>query len=195
MPATWLSLLLAALLFPLGLTLPAWCSWENGPIENLQVAVLVTGAVVSFVMARCQEDRQMRNFYLWLIPVWLLLAARELSWGRVFFAPVSIGASGPVFPPLRSVWYGHYVYPVNSVVILATLAGLWRSLKAGAVRQIRWPAIDALLLIVAAVVSQLVFERNLIVQLKPYSQMFEEWSELLAYWCLLSMVISGRRQQ
>ena len=43
-PTTWLSLLLLALMFPLGLGLPDWCGWENGPLENLQVVILFSGS-------------------------------------------------------------------------------------------------------------------------------------------------------
>jgi hypothetical protein len=191
-----MSLLLTALLLPVGLFLPAWWGWENGPIENMQVVILFAGAVLSWIMARHNTDRQMHNLYLWLIPIWLLIVGRELSWGRVFFDSVSIGAGGPVFPSIRSIWYGRYVYPLNTIVIITALVGLRRNFNWSKIKQIQWPAIEVIIVVVAVVASQLVFERKLILLLKSYSQMLEEWSELIVYWCMVStLVITGSKKK
>ncbi|SFL43628.1 hypothetical protein [Pelosinus propionicus] len=188
-PSTWVSLLLAVMLFPAGLFLPGWWGWENGPIENTQVVILIAGAILSWLVARQNyDDRQFRNLWLWSILVWLLMAGRELSWGRVFFDPVSTGPEGPMFPSIRAVWYGQYVYPILTVVFIVTLIGLWRNFNWANMKQrLSIPAIDGILLIVAAIASQLIFERNLILVLHPYSQVLEEWSELMVYWCMISM--------
>ncbi|XER07937.1 hypothetical protein SRRS_35300 [Sporomusa rhizae] len=47
-PTTWISILLTVLLFPLGLILPAWWGWENGPLENTQIVILGVGLIISF---------------------------------------------------------------------------------------------------------------------------------------------------
>ncbi len=188
-PVTWVSLLLVVLLFPLGFLLPGWWGWENEPIENTQVVILGAGAGLSWLAAQHnRDDSEMRKLWLWTIPVWLLLIGRELSWGRVFFDPVFIGPDGPVFPSIHAVWYGRYVYPVNAVIMLSTLYGLWRNFNWSKIKQrCRIPAVDGIVLLLAAIAAQLIFERELITVLKPYSQMLEEWSELIVYWCMISM--------
>jgi hypothetical protein len=119
------------------------------------------------------------------------MAGRELSWGRVFFDPVSTGSEGPMFPSIRAVWYGQYVYPVLTLIIITTLIGLWRNFNWGNMKQkLCISAVDGILLILAAIASQLIFERNLILILQPYSQVLEEWSELMVYWCMVSMVLN-----
>ena len=190
-PSTWVSLLLTVLLFPLGLSLPAWWGWENGPIENTQVVILIAGAVLAWLAARHnRNDSQIRKLWLWTIPVWLLMIGRELSWGRVFFDPVTVGPGGPMFPSIHAIWYGRYVYPVITIIIISTLCGLWYNFSWSKIIQVwRIPAIDGILLVLVAIASQLVFERNLILALKPYSQMLEEWSELIVYWCMISILL------
>lgn len=189
-PTTWISLFLSALLFPLGVSLPAWWGWENGPIENTQVVILSAGAFLSWLAARRKdEDRKVHNLWLWMIPVWLVLAGRELSWGRVFFDPVAIGAKGPAFPAIQDIWYGPYCYPVLTVIIISTLLGLWRNFDWEHIKPgLRVAVVDVSLLILAALASQLVFEKNLVAALSAHSQMLEELSELLVYWCMVSLI-------
>ena len=47
----------------------------------------------------------------WPVPVWLLLAARELSWGAALLPPLSIGADGPEYSS-SVLWYKPAVAPV-----------------------------------------------------------------------------------
>lgn len=190
-PSTWVSLLLAVMLFPLGFFLPEWWGWENGPIENTQVIILIAGAVLSWLAARHnRDDSQICKLWLWTIPVWLMLAGRELSWGRVFFYPVSVGPDGPIFPAIQKIWYGRYVYPVNSIITISTLCGLWYNFSWSKIKQIwRIPAIDGILFVLFAIAAQFVFEKSLISVLKPYSQLLEEWSELIVYWCMVSILV------
>lgn len=187
-PTTWLSLLLVVLLFPLGLTLPPWWGWENGPIENTQVVILAVGVFVSFFAARnSQEDRQIRGFWLWQIPIWMLLIGRELSWGRVFY-PVAIGTNGPSFLSIHQLWYGQFVYPLIAVVTLISLLGLWHNFNRSLLGpKLNLPAIDILLLTLAAIAAQFIFEKTVIIALKPYAEVLEELAELIVYWCLVSI--------
>ena len=188
-PTTRISLVLAALLFPLGLLLPDWWGWENGPVENTQVLILCAGAFFSWQASRRQND-QLHTLWSWTIMIWLLMVGRELSWGRVFFAPVSIGSQGPVFPSIQDVWYGPYCYPVLTVLMLSTLVGLWRNFTWEKIKpRLRIAIVDCSLLLLAVLASQLVFEKNLIPLLSPYSQMLEELSELIAYWCMVSIIV------
>ncbi|MEL7634792.1 MULTISPECIES: hypothetical protein [Sporomusa] len=196
-PTTWVSLFLAVLLFPLGLLLPEWCGWENGLIENSQVAILIFGAFLSWRLAHHnRDDRQIHNLCLWMIVVWLMMVGRELSWGRVFFEPITTGPDGPTFPSIHAIWYGRYVYPVLTVIIISTLIGLWRNFNWEHIKQkVYISTIDGVLLIIAAIASQLIFERNLILLLKPYSQVLEELSELIVYWCMVSILMANGFQK
>jgi hypothetical protein len=188
-PTTWLSFLLTILLFPLGLLLPSWWGWENGPIEDIQLSFLSAGLVLSWLSARYhRHDRPSRNFFLWLMPCWLLAIGRELSWGRVFYPVTLAGEQGPRFLPLHGLWYGKFVYPVNTVIIIATLAGLCHSFSRSEWKQtLRIPAIDTILFILAATAAELIFEKNIFPALKPYAQLLEEGAETIAYWCLVSI--------
>jgi len=188
-PTTWLSFLLVVLLFPLGLTLPPWWGWENGPIENTQVVILAVGAFVSFFAAKKnQENRQIRSFWLWQIPVWLLLIGRELSWGRVFY-PVAIRTNGPSFLSIHQLWYGQFVYPIIAAVTLISLLGLWHNFNQFLLgSKLNLPAFDLILLTLAVIASHFIFEKQVIIALKPYAEVLEELAELIAYWCMVSIV-------
>jgi hypothetical protein len=124
------------------------------------------------------------------------MVGRELSWGRVFFEPMTTGPHGPTFPSIYAIWYGRYVYPVLTVIIISTLIGLWRNFNWEHIKQrVYISTVDGVLLILAAIAAQLIFERNLIPLLKPYSQVFEELSELIVYWCMVSiLVVNGSKK-
>lgn len=88
-------LLLAALLacYPLSAALPASWAREGGILESLQVLVLGAGCVAALVHYLGRRAAPSGLLALWSAPVWLLLAGRELSWGRVLFAhPEHAGA-------------------------------------------------------------------------------------------------------
>ncbi|WP_371374865.1 hypothetical protein [Sporomusa aerivorans] len=124
--------------------------------------------------------------------VWLIMMGRELSWGRVFFDPVAIGSDGPAFPSIHEIWYGSFVYPILTVIVFCTLIGLWRNFEWEHMKsKLCISMIDGSLLIAAAIASQLVFERNVILLLQPYSQLLEELSELIVYWCMISILVTN----
>lgn len=163
-PSTWISVLLLVLLFPLGYFLPEWWGWENGPLENIQVALLIAGAALSWLVARRNSvDSRLRKMWLWTIPIWLLLIGRELSWGRVFFAPVSVGTHGPIFPAKQAIWYGAYVNPIIAVIAISALSGLWYNFRWSEIKRVlRIPLIDLILLFVLLIAGQFVFEKTLL---------------------------------
>jgi hypothetical protein len=185
-PTTYLSLLLLALLFPAGLCLPAWWGWENGPLENLQVFVLIAGLAISWLAAwNSEADRQARNLWRWLTPFWLLGILRELSWGRVFY-PVSMGAHGPEFIPLQQLPYGFLVKPLVAIMIVVTLIAIYRTDPVTYILQTKLPVPDVVTLFLAMLIAVL-GDRNLFSALQPYHQILEEWAELTAYWSMVSI--------
>lgn len=97
---------------------PEW-GWESSLLEWTQVCILAIGLVLSWTVFSSYKiiNNQIRYFGLFTTPCWLLLIGRELSWGRVFY-PIGIeAAKGPYFPALKELWFGPYVYPLNTIII------------------------------------------------------------------------------
>lgn len=80
-----LMVLYAILIYPVSGLLPDWVSFENGPIENAQVALLLLCSGVCISFARRPESAPFQRIWPPCAGIFLILAARELSWGRVFF--------------------------------------------------------------------------------------------------------------
>lgn len=92
-----LTLLLLLAAFPLSAVLPVSLSWENGPIEDFQAVVLLSGALIAVYYAGRSRERTVMWFWLAMLPFWLVCFGRELSWGAVFLTPISVDAHGPSF--------------------------------------------------------------------------------------------------
>ena len=99
------------LVYPLAMIIPYEVAWENGPIENLQVVILLTACFVNFRLYRKSDSTE--KMYLWQAVFLALLVGRELSWGRVFFQ-VGINEYGPSFIKL----------PPDQKMILNVVLGL-----------------------------------------------------------------------
>jgi hypothetical protein len=105
--------------------LPVEWGWENSLLEWLQVAILVVGLILNYTW--WQEAKSMdkntnnARFLLWTIPLWLLIIARELSWGRVFYPRGFDAVAGPSFLPLSQLPYGPIVYPLLTIIIVVWL--------------------------------------------------------------------------
>jgi hypothetical protein len=108
----------------IGSHLPLSWGWENSPLEWSQVVILSIGALLTGKWrqeAKAAEQYHHARFFTWAIPLWLLMAGREMSWGRVFY-PVGIdAATGPFFISVSQLPYGPIVYPVIMVVIVMWL--------------------------------------------------------------------------
>jgi len=90
-----LLLLCLLLCYPLARVIPLEWSWENGVIENAQVVVLLAGLVFAAQAWRRAPQDGVAMLGLCAMPVWFLLAGRELSWGAVFLPPLGLGPEGP----------------------------------------------------------------------------------------------------
>lgn len=120
-------LLFAALVacYPLSAMLPAGWAREGGILESAQVLVLLAGAVVGFAaFLRLRPDR-LGLLALWAAPVWLLLAGRELSWGRVLL-PADEGHLPNGVAMNGVLWLQAGVKPGAVVLALGLLYGAWR---------------------------------------------------------------------
>lgn len=180
-------MLLAA--YPAQAWLPSQTAWENGWIENIQVAVLGLGLGLALWWGRASGDARVRALCRVAAVLWAILIARELSWGGAFLDPVSFSEEGPFYSS-RGLWYKPAVYPV-----LTLLLGycLWCSLRFR-LDQIVWKCLRAvwpeILLIVLGMVLSACAEGHGPEILGDWSGfnalVIEEWSELAAYCALVA---------
>lgn len=182
---TKISLLM--ILAALGLWAWAPPSWgvENGPLENLQVAVLLWGAFLSGRMAAKEDTPQGRRIWQCGTVIFLIAAAREVSWGRCFY-PV-----GPEqFIPLNQLWYGHLVYPLLAVLLLWIAWSLVRCRFDRYMSDRTWPVWDIVIFLLCIFLSNTAeHPRHLLSgYVIPNEEVFEEAFELICYWSMAAMV-------
>lgn len=183
-------LLAGAASIPVGLLLPAHWGWENSWIENLQVLILLLGFSCAAMFLRRSPGRRDRLLWLGIAPVWLLVAARELSWGAVFAEPLAFTAEGPQFSS-NTLWFKPYVYGLAGAA-LGTCAGLLAAARLDRVigqmlRHGAFPWAEALVVLLAAMGSSLA-EGHLgwdASALGDQAQVLEELLELVGYMALV----------
>ena len=86
------------LIYPLSGMLPDWASFENGPLENAQVIVLLGGALLCIHFAHYSQGSPTHGMWLPSAGIFLILAFRELSWGRVFMVKGYSAIGEPIIP-------------------------------------------------------------------------------------------------
>ncbi|TWH46443.1 hypothetical protein [Sporomusa sp. KB1] len=168
---------------------PSW-GWEDSPLEWSQVVILSVGALLTVKWqqeARSDGRYHHARFLAWAIPLWLLMAGREMSWGRVFY-PVGIDPiTGPFFIPVSQLPYGSIVYPVIAVVILSWLFAVIKykllAVPYKLYQQGRFPTGEFLLVIFSFIVATIA-EKLL------HFEIMEEIVEDVAY---LSLIITAYR--
>lgn len=169
---------LMVLSVPLALILPVELSFENGLIENLQVAVLIFGA--AFNLKLCLESKvpQLKLFHGFCAALILFLVMRELSWGRVFF-PVGMSEAGPIFVSMDNWDFGVPVRIFRAIYGAALLAVLVKFLPLKKLLLGRQP-VALILLFVMAVALNYIGERGFIIG-KARGQILEELNKLVIY--------------
>jgi hypothetical protein len=110
------AILVLLVAYPLSPYLPSWVSWENGPVENAQVVILVFGMIQAL---RYQRTTAQDWKWLWrgAALIWFICAVRELSWGAVFLDPIGMSEEGPFFSS-RQLWYKPAIMPALIISIL-----------------------------------------------------------------------------
>ena len=204
-PREWALLLGLLACLPLSGVLPAPWSREGGVLETLQVLVLLGGAVLAlrvYLRARhVEESGTARTGILALCaaPVWVLLAARELSWGRVWLPhPDAHPGPGMELASGAIVWLQPFTRP-GAMLLLAWLAFCaWHyrldlPLRAAFARRVPWLC---LLVALGAAMGSTCAEGHMSCStgLAPdHAEMFEELVELCAYLalCLLQDAVLG----
>jgi len=129
--------------YPASFVFPPWTGWENGPVENLQVVAYAIGFIQAGIIAYRSEG-SWRALWLAIMPIWFLLAMRELSWGAVFHDPSGFDGHGPTYKASQLLWYNAAVGPIAAAIFLlgavsAVKGKVWRLLPdIAARRQIPW---------------------------------------------------------
>lgn len=92
----------------------------------------------------------------------------------------------------QEIWFGDYVYPLLSFVVLVMLAGiLYHKLFAITVQWLKNRPIPMaeIALLVFSVLLSTAMEKRLFGSLMGYYQVFEELYELVAYVCLVNIAV------
>jgi len=179
------------LCLPLSLAAPVEWGWENGVVENVQVVVLLAGLFFAFQAWRHGPKGDAATLALCLLPVWLLLTGRELSWGSVFLDPLGFGPDGPIYSS-RVLPYRPLVPPLAGLMLLGSLYLAWRQRLHRFVLHLvasgRFPWMSIVLVLGAALGSTAgeghlpAFAQHLL----DHSLVLEEMSEAVGY---LAMVV------
>lgn len=112
---------LMVLLLPQAFILPIECSYENHLLENLEVFVLGIGFINMLYRTVSLNKNKFNKFYLACGIFYIVMIARELSYGRVFY-PIGMDKNGEqIFMNIHQIWYGPIVYPIIAVLVLIAL--------------------------------------------------------------------------
>ena len=198
-PAQWALLGALVACYPLSVFVPPAWGREAGILESLQVLVLLSGFLLAMVVFVRLRPERTAMLALWAAPVWLLLAGRELSWGRAWRAVPGFDAAGRALPP-EPLWFQPLVWPVAALLIGWLVYSAWHYridevVRVAFVRSAPW-----LLLLVAlgAAAGSTCAEGHMSCHLDlvaSRAQVFEEMVELLAYialCCLQAVVLTHR---
>ena len=187
--STFLLCTLLIILFIASFFFPIEYSYENHLIENLEVLILLAGFILSLTKTLTTPLFDSIKFYISSSLIFLLMAMRELSWGRVFY-PVGLTSNGEeIFIKVHELWYFDILYPLIAVLVIISITLIayfyYQSLQKG----IQWniPIIEILIFILMSILSQCILDRGLIDYLTSYSQNLEECSELIAYLALVNI--------
>lgn len=184
---TCILFILLIILLALSPFIPKEYSYENHLFENLEVVVLIIGFILSLGKTLFTPLYDSIKFYIAFSIIFILMAMRELSWGRVFY-PIGIGNSGEeIFIKVQELWYFDILYPLITILIVIALGLLLYFYYQSTIKGIDWnvPAVETVLFIILSILSQCVFDRELIPYLAPYNQNLEEFCELFAYISLI----------
>lgn len=173
-------------LLPQAFILPIEYSYENHLLENTEVCILGIGLITMFYKIMKINIKKVKNFYLACGIFYMVMIARELSFGRVFY-PIGIDKNGEqIFVKVHELWYGSVVYPMVGILILIVLILLGVYFYQSRRQGICWyiPLGEFLFFIVTSILGQFVFDRGL-VQFGNYNQLLEESCEIIAYIALI----------
>lgn len=174
------------LMIPLSKILHPSIGMENGFLENIQIPILLGGATWCVVLSRRTDTARMKWFWLTITAAYVLLAARELSWGRVFF-PIGQSNLGPIFLPMKQI-PGHLFIEIGiGLACFAILVGVLATTPWKKLWQTPIPVAALAILVLSVIISQL-GEEKMILTCELESQTMEELAECLTYLVSIKVV-------
>lgn len=200
--ARWLLVLLLITSYSVAGMLPSNWGWENGAVENAQIAVLLLGFMLALwrwvsmprrdVSTGLADSSVARRLAAAAMPFWLLCAVRETSWGATLLTVPLPTPEGPYFTS-RLLWYHPLILPAVLIVMVGIGIAFFRWRLATPLRELMrhrqfpWPELG--LAVLAALLS-VSAEGKLPVMLSGTEAtlaVLEEWAELLCYAGLVLM--------
>ena len=168
-----LAFIAVILSIPLAFVLPVEWSFENGFIENAQVIILIARAI--WILKIRSPIKWFQRFYA---AGMVLIALRELSWGRVFFL-LEMEKLGPVFVSMADYEYRVYVYILLTIYVSAMLIMLIRFVPVREIISCSQP-LATFGIIFMAVLLNYIGDKGLFIG-KVRGQILEESNELIIY--------------
>ncbi|WP_392562601.1 hypothetical protein RHO12_03710 [Orbus sturtevantii] len=110
--------LIYLLLYPMAWLFPIQWGWENGLIENTQLAICFIGFIFAAYAIFKVKDKNLRWFWSMIIAIWFILFWRELSWGACFYPPTSIDPQTGGAYPSALLWYKPIVHPLLWLILI-----------------------------------------------------------------------------
>ncbi len=154
------NLLLAVLLvlsFPLAYWLPQSWGWENGPLENAQVVIMLAGLLAAAMAAYRQGSTVAAPLWWVALPFWLAFMGRELAWGAAFLPAIGHNQWGPTISS-GVLWFRPAVPWVCGALLLLCCYWmlrhqLWSRVLLRLQRERAWPVASLALFVLAMVIS------------------------------------------
>ncbi len=187
-----IGILLIVATYPLSFVLPVSVSYEDGPLENLQVVVLILGSIYNFILMRQSINQQVTDFHLWSAVLMLFMSFRELNWGRVFYAPYDFNDKGPVFVGMKDFDFRIEAYITIALFIIFLLTFAYKRLPIRKILRCPLPSIIVIFMVIAMIFS-FVGDAGLIVG-RQMGQIVEECAELAFYIMIPALCIHYRRE-
>lgn len=168
------------LIYPLSGMLPDWASFENGPLENAQVIVLLGGALLCIHFAHYSQGSPTHGMWLPSAGIFLILAFRELSWGRVFMVKGYSAIGEPIIPGSSEMPFHTAIHVGVGIAAVLCLYFLiryapWKRIF----REIRLPWAQLALIVICIALNTLGDHHAMFHTMRD--QIIEELAELLMY--------------
>lgn len=181
-----LLLVYVLILIPLSAYLPAWTSFENNLFENAQVVVLLGGSLMCLCFARGTAGSPTHGMWLPSAGAFLILAFRELSWGRVFMIKGYTDIGEPILIASRDMPFRTPIHAAVGIFAVLCLYFLiryapWKRIW----KEIHFPLTQMLLIIIGIVLSTWGDHHSIFYTMRD--QVIEEMAELLMYLALCHM--------
>ena len=174
---TWLGILTALAVVPCVMFLPERFGYENGLLENIQMAVLFIGLYLAFTA------KTNKKFFIFAGLILTILMIREVNCGRTLF--FAVPGYENAFYSWKDIKYGYLAHPIYGFYIALVgiyflknklFINLWEILK-----NIKLPVWDIVLMLTG-------MGLGLYAEHGMHNMVFEEITELLFYVSLVGII-------